>query len=376
VSADVHARYEQALRELDFQRDPDQQAVIEQLEALRTRLVQVPAVRPSRLPRWLRARAAARTSVRGLYLWGGVGRGKTWMMDLFFDSLPFEARRRRHFHRFMQEVHAGLRRLQQRRDPLQRVAAELAADTQVLCFDELFVSDIADAMILGGLFAALLARGVTLVATSNVPPGDLYRDGLQRARFLPTIELLESHCEIVHVSGATDYRLRQLTRAGVWLPAGDPQTVQRLARLFAELQSTGSATAASSPGRVDGHSSIEIEGRRIPVVRAGESVVWFEFAALCGGPRSQTDYIEIARDYHTVMLSQVPVLDASRDDEARRLIALVDELYDRSVNLVVSAFSSPAGVYRGERLRGLFARTVSRLEEMQSTQYLAREHRP
>jgi cell division protein ZapE len=294
-----------------------------------------------------------------------VGRGKTWLMDLFFQSLPFPERRRRHFHRFMHDVHTELKTLRGLEAPLEAVAARLAAEVRVLCFDELFVTDIADAMILGGLFEGLFHRGVTLVATSNVPPEELYRDGLQRQRFLPAIELIERHVEVVTAGGDRDYRLRQLTQAGTYLPSGDPSTGARLRALFAELSDHDDAS--------DGE--VEIEGRPIHVVRQSEGAVWFEFGTLCGGPRSQDDYIEIARNYQSVLVSDVPVMDALREDEARRFIALIDELYDRCVKLVISAAAPPAQLYCGERLQLEFQRTASRLTEMQSEEYLAREHR-
>ena len=359
--------YERQIAERGFRADPAQLAVVSRLEALRSRLIAAHRSRASLGGRLLRAiggRDASRAE-QGLYLWGPVGRGKTWLMDLFFQSLPFAQRRRRHFHRFMHDVHAELKTLQDVEAPLETVAERLAAEVRVLCFDELFVTDIADAMILGGLFGALFRRGVTLVATSNVPPGDLYRDGLQRQRFLPAIELIERHVKVVAAGGDRDYRLRQLTQAGTYLPSGDAGTGARLRALFAELSDQGDST--------DG--TVEIEGRPIPVVRQSDAAVWFEFGALCGGPRSQDDYIEIARNYQSVFVSEVPVLDSLHEDEARRFIALVDELYDRCVKLVVSAAAPPPQLYRGERLVLEFQRTASRLTEMQSEEYLARQHR-
>jgi cell division protein ZapE len=359
--------YERQIAERGFRPDPAQLAVVSRLEALRTRLIAAHPTRASLGARLLRAVGGRGASAgeRGLYLWGPVGRGKTWLMDLFFQSLPFPQRRRRHFHRFMHDVHAELRKLQDVEAPLEAVAERLAAEVRVLCFDELFVTDIADAMILGGLFGALFRRGVTLVATSNVPPGELYRDGLQRQRFLPAIELIERNVEVVAAGGDRDYRLRQLTQAGTYLPSADPNSDARLRALFAELSDQGDA--------LDG--SVEIEGRPIPVVRQSESAVWFEFGALCDGPRSQEDYIEIARNYQAVFVSGVPVMDGSHEDEARRFIALIDELYDRCVKLVICAAAPPAQLYRGERLVLEFQRTASRLTEMQSEEYLARQHR-
>jgi cell division protein ZapE len=360
--------YRRQLDERHLDSDSAQLAVVAKLDDLRRRLIAQRRAPRARLPRWLTglARGAARAPPTGLYLWGGVGRGKTWLMDLFVETLPFAQARRIHFHRFMYDVHAQLAHIRQERSPLEHVAQALARDTRVLCLDELYVSDIADAMILAGLFDGLFRRGVTLVATSNVAPGELYKDGLQRQRFLPAIGLLERHLEVARLAGATDYRLRQLTQAGIYLAAGAPDTGARLAALFAAL----AATQAQAGG------AIEIEGRPIAVIRAGAGAVWFDFEALCAGPRSQNDYIEIAREYQSVIVADVPALDAARDDEARRFIALIDELYDRNVNLIVSAAAPAAQLYRGERLREPFARTASRLIEMQSEEYLAREHRP
>jgi cell division protein ZapE len=362
--------YMRRLAESGFHSDPAQLAAVEKLDDLRDRLISAHAdtTGSSPLRRWLGTLVGNSTQdpERGLYLWGGVGRGKTWLMDMFFESLPFPEKRRRHFHRFMHDVHTQLKGLQNRESPLESVAEQIARDARVLCFDELFVADIADAMILGGLFEALFKRGVTLVATSNVPPRDLYKDGLQRQRFLPAIDLIERHVDVLNVDGATDYRLRQLTQAGTYLLSAAPDTPQRLDALFVELAHYGSSTGGT----------IEIEGRAIPVVRQSSSAVWFEFDAVCGGPRSQDDYIEIAREYQSVIVADVPILDSLRENQARRFIALVDELYDRNVNLIVSAAAPPVELYRGDRLSFQFERTVSRLIEMQSEDYLAREHRP
>jgi cell division protein ZapE len=366
-AGDLQRRYAEEASARHFASDPDQLAVVAHLEDLRRRLLESAPTNGIALPRWLATLTGRNPApVTGLYLWGGVGRGKTWLMDLFCASLSARLARRRHFHRFMHEVHLHLRRLQHHASPLEEVARAIARRTRALCFDELYVADIADAMIVGGLFTALIGRGVTLVATSNVPPHELYQGGLQRERFLPAIALLEQRLEIVRLAGSTDHRLRQLTKAGIYLPAAAPGTPERLAALFDCL-------AGQEP---PGAGTIEVAGRAIPVRRASSAVVWFDFAALCAGARSQEDYIEIAREYQSVMVAGVPVFDAAHENEARRFIALVDEFYDRSVKLIVSAAASPAELYRGERLGALFARTASRLTEMQSEQYLAREHRP
>ncbi len=364
----LREQYAQLTTERGFSADANQHKVIERLDELRDRLIAAHEAEATLLHRLVGKLGgnSHRLPERGLYLWGGVGRGKTWMMDLFYQSLPFPERRRRHFHRFMYEVHAELRDLNNQEDPLELVAERIAQETRVLCFDELFVSDIGDAMILGGLFRGLFERGVTLVATSNVAPRNLYKDGLQRQRFIPAIELIEENTEVLAVSGATDFRLRHLTQAGTYMVSGSADTTERLETLFEELAGHGNQASGA----------IEILGRSIPVVCQGESVVWLTFPAICAGPRGANDYIEIARNYRSVIVSDVPVLDGLRENEARRFIALVDELYDRRVNLVVSAAAAPAELYRGETLKMEFQRTTSRLIEMQSEEYLASEHRP
>ena len=318
----------------------------------------------SRLAR--RLARAPREPVRGLYVWGGVGRGKTHLVDLFYRSSGLDAKLRMHFHRFMQLVHGELNALTEREDPLRIVADRLAARARVLCFDEFHVSDITDAMILGRLLAALFERGVTLVATSNIEPSKLYAGGLQRERFLPAIELIERHAKVFHLASDTDYRLRALERARIWYSPLGPDADRGLAECFRTL----------APEHVVDGADLTILGRSVPCVRHADGIAWFDFETLCVGPRSVADYIEIARDFHSVVLSGVPVLDDDRRDPLRRFIHLVDELYDRHVNLIVSAAAPPDALYCGHRLAQPFQRTRSRLVEMQSTDYLGREHIP
>lgn len=368
-STDLQAEYQAALRRHGYAADPSQQHAVDRLADLAGRLRRAHE-RPvtGAFGRWfdrLRGHDGEPAGERGVYLWGGVGRGKTFLMDLFHAHVGVPARRE-HFHRLMKDVHAQLRGLRDQPDPLEHVAAGIAADARVLCLDELFVSDIADAMLLAGLFGGLRSRGVTLVFTSNLPPAELYRDGLQRQRFLPAIALIERDCEVVNVDAGQDYRLRQLEKAPLYLDARRPDTRPALAARFAEL----CGAAAGPPAQV------EIEGRAIPCVGRGDEVIWFEFDAICDGPRSQADYVEIARDFHTVLVSDVPRMDHGRDDAARRFIALVDEFYDRGVKLVVAAHAPVDALYAGERLRFEFERTRSRLAEMQTREYLARPHRP
>jgi cell division protein ZapE len=373
--ASVEARLEAEVAARRLDPDTAQRGAAERLDALAAALAAaehgVGARLRAALPGWAHRtllpprRRSDGAALRGLYLWGGVGRGKTLLMDWFYQSLAIPDRKRTHFYRFMREVHAELARVQRRESPLEVVARRLAA-ARVICLDEFFVSDIGDAMILSGLIESLFREGVTLVATSNTPPRELYQDGLQRQRFLPAIELIEQHLDVVHLDGGVDYRLRRLERSSTYLESGDPGTDGELRQLFAAL--------AGEPA--SGPAQIEIEGRPIAAVATAPGLAWFEFAALCAGPRSQNDYIELARLYHTLFISHVPVLTADDEDAARRFVMLIDELYDRGVKVVLSAAAPPSGLYRGERLVFEFQRAASRLIEMQTQSYLAGRHRP
>lgn len=304
--------------------------------------------------------------LQGLYMWGGVGRGKTFLMDLFVESLPPNTALRMHFHRFMQEVHRSLNANSGAPNPLLLVADEFASQGSVLCFDEFFVSDIGDAMILAELLAALFDRSVALVATSNVEPKNLYDNGLQRRRFLPAIDLLHKHVDILNVDGGVDHRLRVLEQAEIYhVPLGEAAEAS-LAASFARIAATEQVTA---------DAVLRVEGRDLHTRACAEGVVWFDFAQLCDGPRSQNDYIELARLFHSVVISDVPCFTSKIEDQARRFISLVDEFYDRGVKLIVSAEQPVPALYQGERLTFEFERTESRLLEMRSREYLAREHR-
>lgn len=344
-----------------WQSDSAQLAALPHLD----RIARAVAIEPVSTPlaRWLEQTPQA---PQGLYLWGGVGRGKTFLMDLACASLLPELVLRRHFHRLMGEVHAALAQLGSIRSPLTHVASRLAQGRRLLALDEFVVSDIGDAMILGELLKQLHARGVVLVTTSNTAPRDLYRDGLQRARFLPAIAAIESHCTVHELTGQQDYRLRALTRSPVYRAPADASSDAALAVMFAEV--------AGGPIERDGVE--DVNGRPVPFRMRSGGEIWFAFEALCEGPRAVSDYIEIARDFHTVMISGVPRFDGGNDDPARRFVHLIDEFYDRNVNLVMSADAEPQALYAGERLRREFERAASRLIEMQSKLYLAREHRP
>lgn len=355
-------RYHAKLQSGEFQEDPAQAQVVALLDDLFVRLNSRP-VRQSFVARLL-ARFKPEPMIEGLYIWGGVGRGKTMLMDLFFDCLPEDRRLRMHFHRFMRHVHKGLQTWSGHADPLRKVAAELAQQADVLCFDEFFVSDIGDAMILGEVMAALFERGVTLVATSNVEPSRLYENGLQRRRFLPAIELLERHTHVHHMSDGMDFRLRALEQAEIYHYPLDAGAEDSLARSFAAL----------APGDPMHDQELLIEGRVMRAKRLIDDVVWFEFKELCEGPRSQNDYIELAMEFHAVLVSNIPILDEKKEDAARRFISLVDEFYDHGVKLLISADAPIPELYQGNRLRFEFERTQSRLFEMQSHEYLGASH--
>ena len=360
------------------QDDPAQHAALHALDRLWREIV------AQRTSLWDRLRGRA-DAPRGIYLWGAVGRGKTFLCDLFHEALPLPlaertvgegsrsstrptkpGKRRVHFHRFMQEVHAGLRALEGRSDPLEVVAARIAHQVRVLVLDEFFVGDIGDAMILGNLLRALFARGVVLVTTSNTRPADLYREGLQRERFLPAIAEIERHCEVVELASPHDWRLRALKRAPVYYTPPGVEADRAMRAIFGRV----------AHGTAHRDIELSINERPIPARVEADGAVWFDFAARWEVSRGVADYIELARAYHTIMISNVPQFTPMTDDAARRFIELVDELYDRGVNLVVSAATQAVDLYDGERLRAAFARTESRLIEMQSEDYLSREHGP
>jgi cell division protein ZapE len=364
-------RYQNDLLRDDFQPDPAQQMAVDKLQDMYERLLAELGKPKKAGLRTILGRLKSKhlsKPVRGLYFWGGVGRGKTYLMDAFYDSLPFEQKMRAHFHRFMRRVHQELKVLAGEKNPLDKVADRIAAEARVICFDEFFVSDITDAMILGGLFERLFGRGVSLVATSNIVPDGLYKDGLQRARFLPAIALIKEHTEVVNVDGGIDYRLRALEQAELYHWPLDAEADTSLQRSFDSLN--------PDIEHIEKNSRINIEGRDIVARLLSDDVAWFEFRELCDGPRSQNDYIELAREFHSVLISNVPQMAAANDDMARRFINLVDEFYDRNVKLVISAAVPLEQLYAGGRLEFEFERTQSRLLEMQSHDYLAAEHKP
>lgn len=359
------ARYQADLSKPGFTPDSAQRAAVLRLDQL---FAQLTASVHTRASWWQRLRpgSAKVEPVKGVYLWGGVGRGKTYVMDLFYETLPLSQKMRTHFHRFMRRVHAELTELKGEKNPLEKVADRLSREARIICFDEFFVSDITDAMILANLLEALFSRGVTLVATSNLAPKDLYKDGLQRVRFLPAIDLLYQRLDVLELDGGVDYRLRALAQAELYYSPLGAAADQALRRRFDDL--------VLDPQAVKVDPVLTIEGRPIPARFEAGDVCWFDFASVCEGPRSQHDYLELAREYHTVLLANVPALGAANDDAARRFIYLVDVFYDRHVKLVLSAAEPLRNLYGRGRLEFEFQRTVSRLLEMQSQEYLALPH--
>ncbi len=340
--------------------DAAQRRAVERLDVLYHELLDFRQARSNRLKKLI-LRAAP---PRGLYLWGGVGRGKSFLMDAFYAAVPYRRKRRVHFHAFMHEVHEALKQHKHEADPLLLVAADIATKVRLLCFDEFHVSDIADAMILGRLFTGLFDQGVVVVTTSNYAPEALYPNGLQRHLFLPTIALLQQHLDILEVDAGTDYRLQTLERIGSFLVPADAAADAMLGKTFREIAG-GDGTAGK----------IRVQERDIPVRRQASGVIWFDFAMLCGGARSQNDYLELARRHHTLILSHVPKMAADQSSEARRFTWLVDVLYDHRVKLIVSADAEGDQLYTEGLQSAEFKRTASRLIEMRGREYLAEAHR-
>lgn len=302
--------------------------------------------------------------VKGIYFWGGVGRGKTFLMDIFFQCLPAEKKTRQHFHDFMNKTHHALRKKSNLENPLKTIAKELAETIDILCLDEFVITDIGDAMIMAGLLEPLFESGVVLVTTSNSPPQNLYRDGLQRSRFLPAIDLLSQHCEIVNLEGGKDYRLQGLQQTHLYSVPHSSAAEDEIQHYLDDH--------VTAPQNSKG--SLKINGREIAFRVCAEDTIWFSFGSLCKTARSQTDYLEIARLFNTLILTDIEVMSKLEDDIARRFVLLIDVMYDHRVKLICSAAARAEDLYRGKRLSFEFDRTTSRLIEMQSQQYLTQAH--
>lgn len=357
---DVREYYEHALTQRGFHADDAQRAAVERLQQAYDEWVAFKAKRSSTFKRLIN-----RPDVpRGVYLWGGVGRGKSFLMDSFYLVVPVVRKTRVHFHEFMRNIHRQLDDLKGVADPLDEVARRIAKKYRLICFDEFHVSDIADAMILYNLLTALFANGVSFIMTSNYAPSALYPDGLHRDRMLPTIALLEEMLDVMNVDAGTDYRKRALDQVHAYhapLSAGADRALRAAYARIAETE--------------DEEALIRIESREIKALRRAGSIIWFDFATLCGGPRSQNDYLEIASRFHTVILSGVPKMSAAMSSEARRFTWLIDVFYDHKVKLLMSAEAAPEELYTAGTLSNEFHRTVSRIIEMQSTEYMQSERR-
>ena len=365
MAATPLSRYLQNLQDTEFEPDEAQQQAVQHLQHLFEQLVTQQQSKPGWLSKIGLRKASTSAPVQGLYFWGGVGRGKTYLVDMFYDCLPFEQKLRMHFHRFMQRVHAERKDLHEQSDPLVTIGKRFAKQTRILCFDEFVVHDVADAVILARLMKVLFDEGVSLVATSNVEPLNLYAGGLQRDLFLPAIDLIYQFTEVVNLDSGIDYRLRFLDKAEIYFHPVDAHAEQGMQHNFIHL----------APDLGVDHATISVEGRTLQSIKRADGVIWFDFDELCDGPRSQNDYIELALCFHSILLSGVPVMDRQKEDQARRFINLVDVFYDHNVKLILSAEVSAEQIYQGTRNAFEFQRTLSRLQEMQSHDYLALSHK-
>ncbi|MCR9547462.1 cell division protein ZapE [Vibrio antiquarius] len=360
-------QYQKDIAEHGFQRDEAQYQAVVALDKLYHAIVEFQSAPVPQLSKWQKLmgkKIDMPEPPKGLYFWGGVGRGKTYLMDAFFDALPTQRKVRVHFHRFMYRVHDELKLLGDVENPLAKVADKFKEEADVVCFDEFFVSDITDAMILATLLQEMFKRQMILVATSNIEPQNLYRNGLQRARFLPAIDMILARCDVLNVDSGVDYRLRTLEQAEIYHYPLDEQANINLNKYYQQL--TGERQIVAH--------QIEVNHRQLEVIEASDGVLHASFAQLCQTARSQNDYIELSRIYHTVLLADVQQMNRKIDDAARRFIALVDEFYERNVKLIISAEVPMEDLYTEGQLEFEFKRCLSRLTEMQSHEYLAREH--
>lgn len=363
----LREQYQLQIRKYGYQADPAQSHAVARLDELHSKLINRHQKRSSVLSSLIiNLGLGCNPAIKGIYLWGSVGRGKTWLMDLFFESLPITEKFRIHFHQFMQMVNDELELLKGQQNPLKLVARNFSRRFQILCLDEFHVADITHAMLLYGLLEAMFREGIILVATSNREPDELYKNGLQRDRFLPAIELIKKYSEIIAIDGDVDYRLRLLEKSHTWYYPITVDSENQLMQRFSEL----------APCTANDQEVLYINYRNIQTRGRADDVVWFDFNKLCTTPRASADYLVLARIFSTIIISDIPVMDEFMDDKARRFINLIDALYDRNVKVIASAHSEPAKLYQGSQLAFPFKRTISRLEEIRSHAYLCKPHKP
>ncbi len=354
--------YNQNLQSAGFLQDPSQQRAIESLNLLSEKISASNDSKSGFIQRFIRKPEP----IPGIYLVGTVGRGKTYLMDLFYECISESRKKRVHYHRFMMDIHERLKKLPKSPDPLVIIGKQIASNVRVLCLDEFHVTDVADAMLLSGLLATLFSHGVILVATSNTCINNLYMNGLQRERFMQAINLLDDHTVEINLHSGIDYRLEHLEKGKTFLVDTDHTKKEWMTEKLLEL----------APGKIEYQQAIIIYNRHIQTIALSDDVVWFDFSELCDTPRAAKDYLEIAKLYHTVLLSNIPTLVAAKDSAAKRFMHLIDALYDHRVKLIATSEQNPEQLYHGLLLTGMFERTVSRLIEMASHDYMAMAHRP
>ena len=358
-------KYQDILKNSEFNEDAGQKRVVQALDDLHCSIINHLAQNQSALFR-LKSLIFRPKTVTGIYLWGGVGRGKTWLMDMFYETLPIKNKYRLHFHRFIREIHEQLDQYKGQKNPLNLIARQFAKKYRLLCLDEFHVSDITDAMILYGLLKALTQHGVTFVITSNLEPDELYKDGLQRERFIPAIKLIKSNNTIVQITNGTDHRLNTIQSSELYYQPLSTENQDKLESHFLKL----------CPCTPKTNTTLEINHRSLPVYKLADDVIWLIFEHIFNSPRAVADYIELAKLFHTVFISDIPVLTERNEDKTRRFIQLLDEFYDRNVKVIISAATTPELLYQGKNQQFEFERTISRLEEMKSINYLKKPHKP
>ncbi len=357
-------KYQAIIEQPEFYDDNAQNHAIILLDDLYERLQQQTKVGSSNWWAKLFENDSTKASITGLYFWGGVGRGKTFLMDIFYQSLPNTDKQRTHFHDFMNQIHAALKKQSSLENPLRNIAREIAGEVGILCLDEFVITDIADAMIMAGLLEALFEAGVVLVTTSNSAPPNLYHDGLQRSRFLPAIDLLCRHCNVVNLDGGEDYRLKGLQQTNLYTVPHSQAVNEAMQRYLHEHVTPIQAY----------RDNLCINDRQLSFQVCAEDTVWFSFSELCKTTRSQNDYLELARLFNTLILTDIEIMSSMQDDIARRFVLLIDVMYDHRVKLICSAAAKAEHLYQGKRLAFEFERTSSRLIEMHSQQYLVQAH--